>query len=91
MGLVLAASAGVLWLFALQAKPEGQGFDITSRYFIYLTPIGVIAVTIISRSLFKSLSRFSLIQWPMVGLIGLLLLQHFLKIVPGAIHSVMRG
>mgnify|MGYP003392392016 CR=1 FL=1 len=90
MALVLASTAVVLVSFALHAK-QGQGFPITSRYFIYLTPIGVIAATILSVSLIKSLNKHRPMQWFLVGLIGLLFAQYFLKIVPGAIHSIMRG
>jgi hypothetical protein len=91
MILVLASSAVVLWCFALHAKPEGQGFAITSRYFIYLTPIGVIATTSLIVSLYGSLARHRLTQGLFMGLIGFLMVQYFLKIVPGAIHSIMRG
>lgn len=84
MLLVLAASAGVLGLFAMHATP-GQGFPITSRYFIYLTPIGVIATVILTVSLFKSLSKNRWLQWPLVAIIGFLLIQHFLKTLPKAI------
>ncbi len=90
MALVLASTAAVLCLFALHAK-QGQGFAITSRYFIYLTPIGVIAATILTVSIVKSLSKHRLIQWAFIGLIGLLLAQRFLKIVPNAVHSIMGG
>jgi len=89
LGLVLAASAGVICLFALHAK-RGQGFPITSRYFIYLTPMGVIAATLVWVSLFRSLNKHRLIQWLLVGLIAFLFTQYFLKIVPRAIHSLMR-
>jgi hypothetical protein len=89
--LVLASTAVVLWLFSLHAKLGSQGFAITSRYFIYLTPIGVIATTIMSVSLIKSLSKHNPMQWFLIGLIGLLLTQYFLKTVPKAIHSIMRS
>ena len=48
LGVVLAFSAGVLWLFAFQVKSGPVRFPITSRYFIYLTPIGVIAATLLT-------------------------------------------
>jgi len=84
----LASSAVVLVLFALHAKGN-QGFPITSRYFIYLTPIGVIATTILTVSLIKSLSKHLLMRGVLIGLIGLLLAQQFFKIVPKAVHSIM--
>jgi hypothetical protein len=85
---VLAATAAILWLFALHAKP-GHGFPITSRYFIYLLPIGVISTTMVTVSMMKSLSQFRLAQAALIGLIGLLFIQHFFKIVPRAIHSLL--
>jgi hypothetical protein len=90
LGLVLASSAAVLVSFAIHSAP-GQGFPITSRYFIYLTPIGVMAATILSVSLIRSFSRHRLIQWGLSGLFVFLYIQHFLKIVPGTIHSIMKG
>ena len=84
---VLTASAVVLWLFALHAQVN-QGFPITSRYFIYLTPIGVMATTIVSVAMIKSLSKFRWVQGLLFSLIGLLLIQHFLKIVPKAFHAL---
>ncbi len=90
MALVLASTAAVLCLFALHAK-GAQGFPITSRYFIYLTPIGVIAATMMTVSFFKSLPKHHPAQWVLAGLVGLLLAQRFLKVVPRAIHSIMGG
>ncbi len=89
MALVLASTAVVLFLFTLHTK-TGQ-FPITSRYFIYLTPIGVMAATMLIVSLYKSLSKHRLMQLIFTGLVGLLLAQHFLKIVPKAIHSLAGG
>jgi hypothetical protein len=88
LALVLAATAVVLWLFSLHATPN-QGFPITSRYFIYLMPIGVIAATILSVSVIKSFSKYRLIQVVLFVLMGLLLIQHFLKIVPKAVSWLM--
>jgi len=90
LALVLAASAAVICIFALHAK-QGQGFPVTSRYFIYLTPIGVMATTILTVTIFKSLSGYRLIQGVLMGLIILLLAQHFIKTVPRAVHSTMEG
>lgn len=91
MMLVLASSAVLLAAFALHAQSSGQGFPITSRYFICLTPIGVIATTMVSVALAGSLSKHPRVQWMFMGLIGLLLVQNFLKIVPTAIHSIVGG
>jgi len=87
-GLVLASSIVLYIILGLHAKPN-QGFPVTSRYFIYLTPIGVIATTIVTVSLLKSLSKHQLLCWGLGGLIGFLLVQHFLKIVPKTIHAII--
>jgi hypothetical protein len=86
--LVLAATGVLLGLFALHAKP-GVGFPITSRYFIYLMPIGVMAATASSVSLVQALQRHRPIQYVVIGVVGLLLIQHFQKIAPKAIHSLI--
>ncbi len=88
LGLVLAFTGVLLWLFSLRATP-GKGFPITSRYFIYLTPIGVMATTILSVTLIKSLSQYRVIQGMLVLLFGFLLVQHCLKNVPKAIHGLL--
>lgn len=89
MALVLASSAAVLGLFALHAKP-GQGFAISSRYFIYLTPIGVFATTLLTVSLVRSFSKYRLLQWILAGLFVLVLSQRFIKIFPKIMYF-MRG
>lgn len=87
MILVLASAIAVLGIFGLHAK-EGQGFAITSRYFIYLTPIGAIATTVLSVAIIKSLSAYRWVQWLFMGLIGFLMIKYFLKIVPRFFHSL---
>jgi len=83
MVLVLAWAAVILGIFGLKAKPD-QGFPITSRYFIYLTPIGVMATTIFSVSMIKSLSAYRPVQYFFMALSGGLIAQHFFKILPNA-------
>ena len=90
MSIVLASCAVVFCLFALYAK-QGLGYPINGRYFIYLTPIGVIASTILIMALIRALSKQRLMQGILVGLIGLLLARHFLMTVPKAINSIMTG
>jgi hypothetical protein len=87
--LMLASSAAVLCLLGRHAKEVPGGFPISSRYFIYLMPIGVITTTILAAALIKSFSRHYLMQALLVGLIGLLWVQNFLKIVPKAVHFLM--
>jgi hypothetical protein len=89
--LMLAFTGLLLWDFARHAVTPDKGFAITSRYFIYLMPIGVIATTLCSVAFIGSLKPHRLWQWPFAGLFAFLLVQHFLKIVPKAIHSVLAG
>ncbi|MCB9757486.1 MAG: hypothetical protein H6753_03570 [Candidatus Omnitrophica bacterium] len=44
--LMLFFTTLVLGLFYLKAQGQGVGFSLSNRYFIYLTPIGVIAATL---------------------------------------------
>ncbi|MBF0489146.1 MAG: hypothetical protein HQL15_00825 [Candidatus Omnitrophica bacterium] len=89
--LTLLATAGVLGLFMLHQCQPGTGFPITSRYFIYLTPIGVIAATVMTRSIIHSLSGYRWLQWIMIGAIAVWVIPRFFKIVPKAIHSILGG
>ena len=77
MSLVLASSASVLLMLFLHAKGQGQGFAVASRYFIYLTPIGVIMTTIVCVSLFRSLSKYRILQGIFVVVFILLLIKSY--------------
>ena len=87
--LVLLSMVVVLALFKWHATPSGQGFSITSRYFICLTPISVLAATLISTAIIRSLSNHKFLQWALALIIGMLFLQRFFKIVPRAIRSIL--
>jgi len=91
MVLVLGASAVVLWFFALHATVPQQGFPVSSRYFIYLMPMGVIGATFLSASVVKSLYSYRLLQMGLIIFIGYLFVFRFFKVVPGAIHSLVGG
>ncbi len=45
-GLTLAAALAVLAVFRAKADPGHAGFMISNRYFIFLAPVGAVAVTI---------------------------------------------
>jgi len=90
MVLVLASSAFLLCFFALHAKP-GQGFPVTSRYLIYLTPIGVIATTILTVSFYKSWPRHHPVRGVVLGIVGILLAQHFLKTMHYDMLPIVKG
>ena len=51
--LILLGAAVVLACFKAGSVLPGQGFEISHRYFIYLTPIGAVAVTLAAIELMK--------------------------------------
>ncbi len=88
---VMTTTALVMGAFVLSSKAKGEGFPISSRYFIYLMPVGVMAVTMGIAELWRLLSRWRFIQVGYALLIAGLLLPKFFKIVPRAIHSILGG
>ncbi len=78
--LMLGAAFIILWLFHL--KDHGTGFAITNRYFIFLTPIGIIATVLFTEGIIKSLSAYRWIQFVFISGIGYLVIQRFLKMIP---------
>jgi len=64
-GLMIAGCFLVLLKFKLGESLERQGFFISNRYFIFLTPIGIIATTLFSVYLVK-FSKNKIIQVLMV-------------------------
>lgn len=51
--LMLCAASFVLAIFKMNEIP-GEGFRVSGRYFVYLTPVGIIATTIFCIELFKA-------------------------------------
>ena len=84
----LVTTVIILLIFQAQASPQHEGFPVTSRYFIYLTPIGVAASVWFSVAAVRFLSSWRLIQVVLVGLIAVLFLKRFNKIVFSALHSI---
>lgn len=52
--MMLAAAVAVSVLFSFSAGKGHEGFQISNRYFIYLTPLGVIAATLFSVEMINS-------------------------------------
>jgi len=81
--LMLSASFCVLAIFKMQVDPHAQsGFPVSSRYFVYLTPIGIISTTVLSMTVFRSLSGNRWIQILVLGGMGYLVIYRFLRILP---------
>ena len=74
--LMLCAAFAVLALFSLRAGGENDGFQVSGRYFIYLTPVGIIAATLCSLELLRSAGNRKWLQALIVaGIIALLLFR----------------
>ncbi len=68
-------------IFKMKAVP-GQGFHIASRYFIFLTPIGIIATVLSSIYVVKALAGRWYLQGPVMAGIGYFAIHRFIKMVP---------
>lgn len=84
--LMVLAACVVLLLFKLGDDGSRQGFFISNRYFIYLTPIGIIAVTHFVMQLFRALNERKLLKSLMfLGIMFMVILRLYrtLGIVKG--------
>jgi len=82
--MMVVAACLVLWIFKAfeHRNPNHAGFPVSSRYFAYLTPIGIIASTFFSIELIRSFQHKRWMQ-AVIGLgIGYLVIQRFWKILP---------
>ncbi len=79
--LFLGAVVGIMVCFALTADRNWQGFLISSRYFIFLAPVGIIGISVFLFELFK---RFAGQHWMIINFgilaLGLLVLRS-LKVI----------
>lgn len=79
VGFMLLAYAAVLLLLKYRETVNMAGFQISNRYFLALTPIGIIAVTLFSVLMYKAVS---LNKWAKGGVVLFLisfLLFRFLR------------
>jgi len=56
----------LLGLFYFKARGPNEGFPLSNRYFIYLTPVGVIATTLFTVETWKLLKGK---MWLRIGLL----------------------
>jgi len=68
-GLMLAAAFFILFIFTLKANQVQNGFIVSSRYFMYLAPVGIISTVLLSRAIVQSLSNDRWLQ--MIFTIGI--------------------
>lgn len=77
---MLGVTAGILFLFKMNAMHYERGFRISNRYFIFLASMGIIAATLFSDSLVRSLKDKKLLQVAVMIILGILLLVRFRRI-----------
>ncbi len=77
--LMIFAASLVLFIFKLTETPTHAGFQISNRYFIYLTPVGIIATTLFSIAMINSVTGKMWVQTMIIGGIGYLLFLRCLQ------------
>ena len=78
--MVLAAAAALL-VFKWKESAVQNGFPVSSRYFIYLTPVGIIGTTFFSAELMRSFRHKRWVQLVLGMGIGYLVFCRFLKVM----------
>jgi hypothetical protein len=72
--MMLVLTLALLGLFMLKAHGKNEGFPLSNRYFIYLTPVGVIATTLFTVEAWKALAGKIWLRVGLVCLVGGLLI-----------------
>ena len=82
--MMVGAACLILWIFKAfeHGNPDHAGFPVSSRYFAYLTPIGIIASAFFSIELMKSFQHRSWLQTLIASGIGYLVIHRFWKVWP---------
>ena len=55
IGIMFFLTAALLGFFLFKAQGKSEGFPLSNRYFIYLTPIGIIAAVLFTAEMWKAL------------------------------------
>jgi hypothetical protein len=66
-----------------------QGFPLTSRYFIYLMPLGVILAVLAAFDMSRAFSRYRILQMILWGIILFWVIKRLIKVAPGAIKPLL--
>ncbi len=88
--LTLIFTAVVMFVFGLKQTGH-QGFPITSRYFIYLTPLGVFVAVWAAMALWRSFAVYPIVRLVLGLVMVFWLVQGFSKIVPRALQAIAGG
>ena len=75
--LMLFATGLVLLKFKLTENLLHQGFQVSSRYFIYLTPVGIIAASLFSIQMLKLARGKTWLKW---GVIAVIIFLSFIRV-----------
>ena len=89
LGLLLAATGAIMLKFKLGESASHEGFQVSSRYFIYLAPAGIVAATLFSIGMWKALQGRRGLQALLAVVIVFLLvirLQRTFDLVKGYYH-----
>ncbi len=57
VALFFGAVLGIMVCFAMTTQPNWKGFMISSRYFIFLAPLGIVSTVVFLFEVFKKLAR----------------------------------
>lgn len=79
--LMILAFIFIIVIFKIKSNPNIDGFPVSSRYFVYLTPISIISTTLLSTIIFRSLETNRLIQLFVLSGMGYLVIHRFIKII----------
>ncbi len=80
--LMLAGAFLIMLKFKLQENFQQEGFPVSSRHFIFLTPVGIISTALFSIHLVKGLWKQKWILLPLAVYIGYLVATRFIKNIP---------
>lgn len=89
VGSSVLATIGLLIYLSLTTNHEQRGFPITSRYFIYLTPLGIALTAIAFQEVYQRTAPLKYLQWAWIGLCLYWVIVRFNKIGIGAIKTVL--
>ena len=81
-GGMIAATCLIIFAFQCMACPSSQGFPVTTRYFINLAPVGIIAATLFAVLVIKSCGRMFWTRIILASGMGYLFIHRVFKILP---------
>lgn len=77
--LMIAAFSGILMVLKFKESFVSEGFQISNRYFIALTPIGIIAVTLFPVIVLRTLKGRTWMRAGVIVVVGFFLLFRLMR------------